>query len=53
MRRVCRRCRRKLDLSEFVTDSHATFGVKSICKVCYSEERKGYPSYRKQRKGGR
>lgn len=50
MKHVCRRCGRKLDLSKFVRDRHATLGVKYICKVCYSEERKSYPSYIKANK---
>lgn len=32
-----------------VRDSHASFGFKSICKACYRDERKNYPSYPKRR----
>lgn len=48
--KTCRVCGRKMQLSEFVTDSNASFGVKSICKACYRDERKGYPSYMRQKK---
>lgn len=43
--KTCRVCGRKMALSEFVTDSHASFGVKRICKACYRYERKTYSSY--------
>lgn len=49
--KTCRTCKRKLPLSEFVTDSHASLGVKSICKACYRDERKRYPSYPKRKEG--
>ena len=45
MTKVCRVCGRRLPLSELVTDRHAGLGKKSICKPCYRDERKGYPSY--------
>jgi hypothetical protein len=45
MTKTCRACGRKMALSEFVTDSHASFGVKRICKACYRYERKTYSSY--------
>ena len=47
MTKTCRVCGRKMALSEFVTDSHASFGVKRICKACYRDLRKTYPSYAK------
>lgn len=43
--KVCRSCKRKMPLDRFVTDKHSTFGVKGICKACYRDERKNYPSY--------
>lgn len=49
MRKTCRVCGRRMQLSEFVTDSHASLGVKNICKACYRDERKGYPSYPKRK----
>ncbi len=45
--KVCRVCKRRMPLKEFVTDKCASFGVKSICKACYRDERKTYPSYPK------
>ena len=45
MTKVCRVCGRRLPLSELVRDSCATLGVKAICRACYRDERKGYPSY--------
>ena len=45
MTKTCRVCGRKMAFSEFVTDSHASFGVKRICKACYRYERKTYSSY--------
>ena len=51
--KTCRVCKRKMPLSEFVTDSYASLGVKNICKACYRDERKGYPSYPKRRDDGR
>ena len=52
MMKTCRSCGRRMKLSEFVTDSHASFGVKSICKACYRDERKGYPSDPKRKEDG-
>jgi len=52
IRKTCRVCGRRLTLDKLVTDSHASLGAKSICKACYRDERKGYPSYPK-RKGER
>lgn len=49
MTKVCRVCGRRLTLDKLVTDSHAGLGVKSLCKACYSDVRKGYPSYPKRR----
>jgi hypothetical protein len=49
MCKTCRVCGRKLSLDALVTDSHASLGVKSICKTCYRDERKGYPSYPKRK----
>jgi hypothetical protein len=49
MSKTCRVCKRKLPLSEFVTDSYASLGGKYICKACYRDERKGYPSYPKRK----
>lgn len=46
--KVCRVCGRRLPIAELVKDSHASFGVKSICKACYRDVRKEYPSYRKR-----
>ena len=40
MRKTCRVCGRSLTLDKLVTDSHASLGVKSICKACYNAERK-------------
>ena len=51
-RKTCRVCGRRMPLDKFVTDSHASLGVKNICRACYRDERKGYPSYPK-RKGER
>lgn len=48
IRKTCRVCDRKLPLDALVTDSHASFGVKSICKACYRDVRKEYTSYRKR-----
>jgi len=45
--KVCRVCKRRMPLKEFVTDKCASFGVKAICKACYRDERKTYPSYPK------
>lgn len=53
MRKTCRVCGRKLPLDALVTDSHASLGVKSICKACYRDERKDYPSYPKRKEGAR
>ncbi len=47
--RTCIKCGRTLALSEFVTDSYATHGKKSICKACYRDIRKTYPSYERKR----
>lgn len=52
MMKTCRVCKRKLPLERFVTDRHATLGIKYICKACYSDVRKNYPSYTKPRKKG-
>ena len=49
MKKTCRVCGRRMPIGEFVTDSHASLGVKSICKACYRSERKGYPSYPKRK----
>ena len=49
MRKTCRVCGRKMPLDKLVTDSYASFGVKSICKTCYRDERKNYPSYPKRK----
>ena len=43
--KVCRVCGRRLPLESLVKDPYASFGVKSICKACYRDERKLYPSY--------
>lgn len=43
--KVCRVCGRRLPLSELVKDKGAGLGRASICKPCYREVRKGYPSY--------
>lgn len=50
--KTCRVCGRKLPLGALVTDSHASLGVKSICKACYRDVRKGYPSYPKRKVDG-
>lgn len=47
--KVCRVCGRRLPLSELVTDRHAGLGKKSICKPCYRDVRKTYPSYNKRK----
>jgi hypothetical protein len=52
MRKTCRVCGRHLPLPALVTDTHASLGVKSICKPCYNAERKSYPSYPKRKAGG-
>jgi len=49
MTKVCRVCGRRLPLSELVTDRHAGLGKKSICKPCYRDVRKTYPSYNKRK----
>jgi hypothetical protein len=48
MTKVCRVCGRRLPLFELVADRHAGLGRKSICKACYRDERRRYPSYNKQ-----
>ena len=53
MRKTCRVCGRSLTLDKLVTDSHASMGVKNICKACYRDERKSYPSYPRRRDDGR
>ena len=50
--KTCRVCGRRLPLDKLVTDSYASFGKKSICKACYRDERKGYPSYPKREEDG-
>ena len=45
----CTKCRRRLPLSEFVRDSHAALGVKYVCRACYRDIRKTYPSYRRKK----
>lgn len=50
MTKVCRVCGRRLPLSELVSDSHASLGKKSICKMCYRDERRQYPTYGKRYK---
>lgn len=45
MTHVCTKCGRRLPLSEFVRDSHAALGIKYMCRRCYSDIRKTYPSY--------
>lgn len=47
--KTCRVCGCKLPLDALVTDSYASLGVKSICKACYRDERKGHPSYSKRK----
>lgn len=47
--KVCRVCGRRLPLSELVTDRHAGLGRASICKPCYRDVRKTYPSYNKRK----
>lgn len=47
--KVCRVCGRRLPLDELVTDRHAGLGKKSICKSCYRDVRKTYPSYNKRK----
>lgn len=49
MRKTCRVCGRRIELDGLVTDSYAGLGVKSICKACYRDERKSYPSYPKRK----
>lgn len=46
----CTKCKRRLPLSEFVRDSHAALGVKYVCRACYRDLRKTYPSYTRARK---
>lgn len=47
MTKVCRVCGRSLPLSEFVKDRTAALGIKYVCKACYRDLRKTYPSYAK------
>lgn len=47
MTHECRKCGRRLPLSEFVKDSHAALGIKYVCKACYRDLRKTFPSYTK------
>lgn len=47
--KVCRVCGRRLPLSELVADKYAGLGRKSICKACYRDERKSYPSYNRRK----
>lgn len=49
MTKVCRVCGRRLPLSELVTDRYAGLGKKSICKRCYRDERRQYPSYNRRK----
>lgn len=49
MTKVCRVCGRRLPLSELVRCKGAGLSYASICKPCYNEERKTYPSYNKRR----
>ena len=43
--KVCRVCGRRLPLDELVKSKNAGLGRASICKSCYRDVRKGYPSY--------
>ena len=52
MMKTCRVCKRKLPLERFVKDRCAALGVKYVCRACYADERKSYPSYLKPRKKG-
>ena len=47
MTHECRECGRRLPLSEFVKDKTAALGIKYVCKACYRDLRKTYPSYAK------
>lgn len=47
--KVCRVCGRRLPLSELVKDKRAGLGRASICKLCYRDVRKTYPSYNKRK----
>lgn len=47
--KVCRVCGRRLPLSELVKDKRAGLGRASICKPCYRDVRKAYPSYNRRK----
>lgn len=49
LRKTCRICGRRLTADAMVKDSHATFGFKAICKACYRDERRRYPSYNRRK----
>lgn len=53
MTHECTKCGRRLPLSEFVRDRCATLGIKYVCRACYRDLRKTYPSYNKKEKGMR
>lgn len=46
--KVCRVCGRRLPLDELVKSRNAGFGRASICKPCYNDLRKTYPSYKRK-----
>ena len=48
MTKVCRVCGQRLPLNELVKSKYAGLGRASICKLCYRDERKRYPSYGKR-----
>ena len=49
MTKVCRVCGRRLPLSELVKDKNAGLGRASICRPCYRDVRKTYPSYNRRK----
>ncbi|MBR3653217.1 MAG: hypothetical protein IKN60_04615 [Bacteroidales bacterium] len=49
MTKVCRVCGRRLPLRDLVKDRGAGLGRASICKACYRDVRKSYPSYNRRK----
>jgi ribosomal protein L40E len=49
MTHVCTKCGRRLPLYDFVRDSSAALGIKYVCRACYRDLRKTYPSYPKRK----
>lgn len=52
MTHKCRKCGRTLPASDFVRDRCAALGVKYVCRQCYRDLRKTYPSYNTRKGDG-